>query len=257
MKKKTQKEFKKMSKRRMFLCEILQSDDFFTLPIKCQMLYIHLNMAADDDGLLGNAQSVAKYLGISKKNIDILIEKGYIISFDSGVTAITHWHLNNKIRKDRYTETRFVKEHSALEIRNNIYKKIEESETAEGIAGFFDNQNATQGKARQERKEEDSLVHSSVGKSVKSSACGTDARSDGEKLAKDIAFSERLSYEERKSYNNFLKELQLFYLKEYGDTLVTSFIEEYEKQNWLNLLGEDVRKNYKPELKKWRAIKGF
>lgn len=103
-----------MAEKRMFAKRIIDSGNFLTMPLSAQALYFHLNMRADDDGFLDNAQQVQQYVRASEDDLKILLAKGYLIPFDSGVVVIRHWRIHNYIRKDTYHETFYSEEKSML-----------------------------------------------------------------------------------------------------------------------------------------------
>lgn len=103
-----------MGEHRMIAKQVMQGWEFLELPFSAQALYYQLELSADDDGLLSNAKVIQRMANASDEDLNILIAKGFIISFDSGVIAITHWHILNKIRKDRRKDTAFKKEFSQL-----------------------------------------------------------------------------------------------------------------------------------------------
>lgn len=108
-----------MAERRMFAKSIIDSDEFLDMPLSAQALYFQLGMRADDDGFVNNSKRIQKMLGASVEDIAILINKKFIINFDSGVIVIKHWKINNYIRNDRYKSTNYVEEKSKLKIKNN------------------------------------------------------------------------------------------------------------------------------------------
>lgn len=108
-----------MKERRTFSNQVVGSDAFLSIPAAAQALYFQLCMASDDDGIVGYVSRVISDLGLSRKELNILSNKGYIILFDSGVCAIRHWRINNTIRKDRYKPTLFDNELSMLKINEN------------------------------------------------------------------------------------------------------------------------------------------
>ena len=62
----------------------------------------------------------------SEDGFKILVTKGFVIVFESGIIVITHWKRNNYIQKDRYKETIYKDEKSYLNIsNNNLYEKKE------------------------------------------------------------------------------------------------------------------------------------
>ena len=114
-----------MAIRRMFAKSITDSDDFLDLPLDVQLLYFHLGMQADDEGFLNSTRKIVRMLGVEPDALQILCDMGFLIPFPSGVVAIRHWHVNNKIRKDRYSGTQFVAEREQLEQRYEVYEWAE------------------------------------------------------------------------------------------------------------------------------------
>lgn len=91
-----------MASRRMFARSVTDSDAFLDIPLATQALYLHLCMNADDDGLVNNPKRIARAIGSNADEVELLAEKGFVISFKSGVICITHWKVHNYIAKDRY-----------------------------------------------------------------------------------------------------------------------------------------------------------
>ena len=111
-----------MAAKRMFNLSVVNTDKFFDLPPRAQVLYFHMGMRADDDGILENPRTVSRTCGASSTDIEALIAGGYIIPFPSGVVAITHWHLHNAVQKDRYKTSLFVNELRQLRIVDDVYQ---------------------------------------------------------------------------------------------------------------------------------------
>jgi len=105
--------------RRMFTDEITSSDAFLDMPEGGQNLYFHLGMNADDDGFIGNPKMIMRAIRSSEDSYKLLIAKKFILPFDSGVCVIKHWKMNNQIRKDRYTETKYLPEKLSLFVKSN------------------------------------------------------------------------------------------------------------------------------------------
>ena len=103
-----------MAERRMFSIKIIDSDEFLDLPLEAQSLYFHLAMRADDDGFLNSSRRLVRTIGASQDDLKMLVDKRFIILFDSGVVAIRHWKVHNCIRKDRYKSTMFLSEKKQL-----------------------------------------------------------------------------------------------------------------------------------------------
>lgn len=88
----------------MFSPEIVDSDSFLEMPHTARLLYYDLGIRADDDGFV-HPLKVVRLTGANPDDISILLAKGYIWRFDDGVVVITHWLINNKIPKDKYTQS--------------------------------------------------------------------------------------------------------------------------------------------------------
>lgn len=107
-----------MAQRRMFSKEITTSDHFVDMPQSTQLLYFHLGMEADDEGFIGNARMLSRAYGANSDDLKLLQAKGFIIIFESGVTVVKDWNLNNQIRKDRLKPTIYQAEKSLLTLDN-------------------------------------------------------------------------------------------------------------------------------------------
>ena len=94
-----------MANRRMFSNGVIDSDEFISLSIPAQALYFHLGLKADDDGFV-STKRILKILGLDSSLLAELEDAGFIICFD-GPVVISHWQLNNELKKDRYHETQF------------------------------------------------------------------------------------------------------------------------------------------------------
>ncbi len=105
----------------MFSKTVVDSDDFMELPLSSQALYFHLGMEADDEGFLNCAKKVLRMVGCSNDDFKLLIAKGFLIPFESGVVVIRHWNENNSIRKDRFNQTAFIEEKNQLVLSGNVY----------------------------------------------------------------------------------------------------------------------------------------
>ena len=108
-----------MAERRMISKKITDTDAFLDMPLTTQALYFHFLQNADDDGFVGNPNSIMRKVGASKNDYDLLMVKRFIIVFDSGICVIKHWRIHNYIQKDRYVPTTFIKEKAQLETEEN------------------------------------------------------------------------------------------------------------------------------------------
>lgn len=108
-----------MANRRMFSLDVVDTDFFLDMPLTAQTLYFHLGMRADDDGFIGNPKRIQRMIGCNDDDLRLLLAKGFIIPFESGVCVIRHWKVHNYIRTDRYKETVYTSEKNMLSVAKN------------------------------------------------------------------------------------------------------------------------------------------
>ncbi|MEG1800860.1 MAG: hypothetical protein RR273_02685 [Oscillospiraceae bacterium] len=94
-----------MAQRRMFSKEVIESDEFLYMSHSAQLLYFYLGLKADDEGFIAGANAIIRMGSFEEKNLQELTDNGMIIKLSDGIYVITHWHMNNYIRMDRYTPT--------------------------------------------------------------------------------------------------------------------------------------------------------
>lgn len=104
-----------MAQRRMFSKKITETDKFLEMPLSSQALYFHLSMGADDEGFIDRAKTIQRTIGASDDDMKLLIAKGFLIPFESGVVVIRHWRIHNYIQTDRFQKTIHEKEKNQLE----------------------------------------------------------------------------------------------------------------------------------------------
>ena len=100
----------------MFAKSIVLSDAFLDMPLLARCLYFTLGMLADDDGFVGSPKSIMRQCGASQDDMAILLQKRYVLGFDSGVIVIKHWRMNNYLQNDRKKETTYIEEKNQLVI---------------------------------------------------------------------------------------------------------------------------------------------
>lgn len=108
-----------MAERRMFTKKVTDDDNFMSLSSSAQALYLHLSMAADDDGFCNQVAVSMFKAHASVQDLQALLEKRYVYQFENGVIVIKHWRMANALRKDRYTPTAFQDELAKLKIKDN------------------------------------------------------------------------------------------------------------------------------------------
>lgn len=114
-----------MANRRMFSKEIVDTDRFLDMSSSARLLYYDLGMRADDDGFLQDARKIIRITGASWGDMQVLIERGFVIPFESGVVVIRHWRNNNQIRADRYKPTICTEEKALLTLsQGGSYERL-------------------------------------------------------------------------------------------------------------------------------------
>ena len=97
----------------MFDRAIIDTDKFMDLSMSSKALYFLLGMEADDEGFV-SYKKVMRIHGGNEDDIKILVAKGFIIGFTSGVVVITDWNKNNWLDTRRIKETEYQKEKKQL-----------------------------------------------------------------------------------------------------------------------------------------------
>jgi hypothetical protein len=123
-----------MAQRRMFSLDIVDTDLFLEMPASTQNLYFHLGMRADDDGFVASPKRITTLVNCSGDDLKLLIAKGLVIPFDTGVCVIRDWKINNYIQKDRYRETIYAAEKSTLEITKTGSYSIKDTKCIQNVS---------------------------------------------------------------------------------------------------------------------------
>lgn len=90
-----------MADRRCVHKRIVESDAFYGLPDSAQALYLHLNMAADDDGFVNCAGSIAsRRPRTGKADLKLLTKERFLLQFGE-IYVIKHWRISNTLKNDR------------------------------------------------------------------------------------------------------------------------------------------------------------
>ncbi len=90
-----------MANRRMFSHRIANSARFLQMPTDSQLLYFHMVMRADDDGIV-ECYPLMRLLGLASDNFKVLVAKEFIRQLNEDqVIVVTDWLEHNSIRADR------------------------------------------------------------------------------------------------------------------------------------------------------------
>lgn len=103
-----------MATKRMFSIAVTERDSFLDMPTSSQALYFHLGMNGDDDGFVDCPRKILRGAGCNDDDLRVLVSKGFVIPFDSGVVVIRDWNINNTLKNDRYHETVYLDEKAKL-----------------------------------------------------------------------------------------------------------------------------------------------
>lgn len=129
-----------MAERRMFAKLIVLSDAFLDMPLSARCLYFTLGMLADDDGFVSSPRAILRQCGATQDDMLILLQKRFILSFDSGIIVIKHWRINNYLQSDRKKDTTYKDELRSLMLdENNAYteKKDEENPCIQNVYTMY------------------------------------------------------------------------------------------------------------------------
>ena len=127
-----------MAERRMFAKSLVLSDAFLDMPMSARCLYFTLSMLADDDGFVGAPKSIMRQCGASQDDMVVLLQKRFILGFDSGVIVIKHWRMNNYLQNDRHKTTTYIEELRTLDLdEKNAYIERENQPCIQSVSNLY------------------------------------------------------------------------------------------------------------------------
>ncbi|MBR0341203.1 MAG: replisome organizer [Oscillospiraceae bacterium] len=159
-----------MAERRMFSKTIIDSDAFTDMPATSRLLYYDLAMRADDDGFVNSPKKIMRIVGASTDDLLILVDRGFIIPFKSGLIVITHWQRHNYIRKDRYHPTVYQEEYHSLTIKEKTYVEKDSLILTDGqpsVDQISVDQRSTENRQEQESLDLDSCGYTHIIREIK------------------------------------------------------------------------------------------
>lgn len=113
-----------MAERRMMSKKIIDTDNFLDMPQSTQCLYFHWLLRADDDGFIQSPKSIMRITGCKDDDLKLLVAKGFVIGFETGVIVIRHWRIHNYVQSDRYSKSE-LPEAKCVELKNKVYEVVE------------------------------------------------------------------------------------------------------------------------------------
>ena len=128
----------------MFSNRVASSAKFLQMPSEAQLLFFHMVLRADDDGIV-ESYPLMKLLGTPPDNFKVLIAKGFIKQINEDqVVVIEEWLEHNTIRADRkvnsfylpamlekYPDTKYVVPKPRKDVDDNS-KRVDSPRPAEG-----------------------------------------------------------------------------------------------------------------------------
>ena len=108
-----------MAERRMFHKSVVESDAFLDMPTSAQALYFHIGMNADDDGFINGPRRIARLIGASIEDLQVLIDNRFLLSFANGVAVVKHWRIANSLKNDRAKMPQYPELAAEIYIKDN------------------------------------------------------------------------------------------------------------------------------------------
>lgn len=222
-----------MAQKRMFDKAIIDTDKFMDLPVSSKALYFLLGMEADDEGFV-SYKKVIRIHGGSDDDVKVLLGKGFLIGFPSGVVVITDWNTNNWLDNRRIKETEYQNEKKLIVLTKN--KKYELSNRLASIEESSIVENRTEQNIISEETSPNQLklkdLYSSMGlpkqakkvnlwqdeaaNAVKHFIDGEEKRSSIFKCYKDNHYKARIAFSDCKELS---KNSALYFLKVYNELI--------------------------------------
>ena len=99
-----------MAKDRCISSDVLMNDNFISLPNSAKILYVYFNQATDNLGFVDSLATVMASVKAKPRDLQLLIEREYIIQIKEWLYLEVHFRLNNKnLRPERGKKSRFGK----------------------------------------------------------------------------------------------------------------------------------------------------
>lgn len=116
------KEGESMAEKRMLSKSFVNSASFMKMSDSAKLLYVYLNINADDDGVV-EAYPFTQMLHTPEDDVKLLLTKGFIYFLnDDWLTFLPHWLQNQNLRADRYTPS--IYRFKLLNSNPDFYAKV-------------------------------------------------------------------------------------------------------------------------------------
>lgn len=125
-----------MRKRRMICAEVLESGAFTALPPRVQLLYVHLQLFADDDGVVDNPRFPMLSCGATQKDLDALVKARFVLRAGR-VWVIKHWWTLNTLKRAAHSLTKWTADMEGIYLRSDrVYSDHEGPDRAPFLEGL-------------------------------------------------------------------------------------------------------------------------
>ena len=229
-----------MASRRMFSLRLINSTRFLKMPLSSQLLYFHLGMRADDDGVV-EAYPVLKTVGCNEDDLKVLVAKGFAkVLNEDLITYITDWNENNRIRADRKQDSMY--KDLLLQIIPNVGQLTDKCQAEDGHVTDMCQRNDRIGKDSigkvsigQDRLGKDSisalLIDSSLSEPVR------------EKVTDFLAYRKEIKkpYKSERSIKSLITQIEK-QEQALGSTAVISVIDTTMQNGWQGLFWDKAPK---------------
>ena len=107
-----------MRRQRAICAEVFESGPFCSLPPRAQALYVHMQLFADDDGVVDNERLPMLSCGATAKDLSTLIDGRFLLRAGR-VLVIKHWWMHNTLKRDRHHATKWLDDMDGIYIRED------------------------------------------------------------------------------------------------------------------------------------------
>lgn len=109
-----------MAKYRCLSDEIIFNDNFLSLPASSRDLYTYINHKTDDFGFCCEVQNIMRTLRAKPKDLQLLIDRHYLIKFEDWLYLEKHFYINNRnLRKDRIKPSNYAEYLERVTVKDN------------------------------------------------------------------------------------------------------------------------------------------
>lgn len=109
-----------MAKYRCLSDEIIFNDNYLSLPASARDLYTYINHKTDDYGFCCEVQNIMRTLRAKPKDLQLLIDRHYLIRFEDWLYLEKHFYINNRnLRKDRIKPSNYSEYLDRVTLKDN------------------------------------------------------------------------------------------------------------------------------------------